>query len=45
MLRDRSDDGSGSPLLAAVGQLQFEVSEGIRMRGMQILWAVHALNV
>ena len=25
MLRDRGDDGSGSPLLAAVGQLQFEV--------------------
>mmetsp|Transcript_4951 Transcript_4951/g.8063 ORF Transcript_4951/g.8063 Transcript_4951/m.8063 type:complete len:642 (+) Transcript_4951:42-1967(+) len=25
MLRDRSDDGNGSPLLAAVGQLQFEV--------------------
>lgn len=25
MLGDRSDDGSGSPLLAAVGQLQFEV--------------------
>jgi peptide chain release factor 3 len=31
MLRDRSDDGSGSPLLAAVGQLQFEVSEGVRI--------------
>ncbi|KAJ1402929.1 hypothetical protein B484DRAFT_414026 [Ochromonadaceae sp. CCMP2298] len=25
MLRDRQDDGNGSPLLAAVGQLQFEV--------------------
>jgi peptide chain release factor 3 len=25
MLRDRNDDGNGSPLLAAVGQLQFEV--------------------
>ena len=25
MLRDRGDDGNGAPLLAAVGQLQFEV--------------------
>ena len=25
MLRDRGDDGNGSPLLAAVGQLQFDV--------------------
>ena len=25
MLRDRGDDGNGIPLLAAVGQLQFEV--------------------
>lgn len=25
MLRDRGDDGNGTPLLAAVGQLQFEV--------------------
>ena len=27
MLRDRGDDGNGTPLLAAVGQLQFEVVE------------------
>ena len=27
MLRDRGDDGNGSPILAAVGQLQFEVVE------------------
>lgn len=27
MLRDQHDDGSGTPLLAAVGQLQFEVVE------------------
>lgn len=27
MLRDRDDDGNGSPILAAVGQLQFEVVE------------------
>jgi len=27
MLRDRGDDGNGSPMLAAVGQLQFEVVE------------------
>jgi len=26
LLRDRGDDGNGLPLLAAVGQLQFEVS-------------------
>lgn len=26
MLRDRGDDGNGNPILAAVGQLQFEVS-------------------
>ena len=25
MLRDRDDDGNGSPILAAVGQLQFDV--------------------
>lgn len=25
MLRDRNDDGAGLPILAAVGQLQFEV--------------------
>ena len=25
LLRDRDDDGNGSPLLAAVGQLQFDV--------------------
>ena len=27
MLRDRGDDGNGNILLAAVGQLQFEVVE------------------
>lgn len=27
MLRDRGDDGNGTPILAAVGQLQFEVVE------------------
>lgn len=27
MLRDRGDDGNGNPILAAVGQLQFEVVE------------------
>jgi peptide chain release factor 3 len=27
MLKDRGDDGNGTPLLAAVGQLQFEVVE------------------
>jgi peptide chain release factor 3 len=27
MLRERGDDGNGSPILAAVGQLQFEVVE------------------
>lgn len=27
MLRDRNDDGNGNPILAAVGQLQFEVVE------------------
>jgi peptide subunit release factor RF-3 len=25
MLRDRNDDGNGYPILAAVGQLQFDV--------------------
>ena len=33
MLRDRGDDGNGTPILAAVGQLQFEVVE-YRLRGM-----------
>eukprot|EP00595_Chromulina_sp_UTEXLB2642_P002343 CAMPEP_0196766618 /NCGR_PEP_ID=MMETSP1095-20130614/27693_1 /TAXON_ID=96789 ORGANISM="Chromulina nebulosa, Strain UTEXLB2642" /NCGR_SAMPLE_ID=MMETSP1095 /ASSEMBLY_ACC=CAM_ASM_000446 /LENGTH=397 /DNA_ID=CAMNT_0042129727 /DNA_START=157 /DNA_END=1347 /DNA_ORIENTATION=+ len=32
MLRDRYDDGNGNPILAAVGQLQFEVVE-YRLRG------------
>ena len=32
MLRDRGDDGNGTPILAAVGQLQFEVVE-YRLRG------------
>lgn len=27
MLRERNDDGGGTPILAAVGQLQFEVVE------------------
>lgn len=27
LLRDRGDDGNGQPILAAVGQLQFEVVE------------------
>lgn len=27
MLRERNDDGAGNPILAAVGQLQFEVVE------------------
>lgn len=27
MLRERDDDGAGTPILAAVGQLQFEVVE------------------
>lgn len=31
MLRDRDDDGNGSPLLAAVGQLQFEVWNSANM--------------
>lgn len=32
MLRDRDDDGNGTPILAAVGQLQFEVVE-YRLKG------------
>ena len=31
MLRDRGDDGNGTPILAAVGQLQFEVGEDMYM--------------
>jgi peptide chain release factor 3 len=27
LLRDRNDDGNGLPILAAVGQLQFEVRD------------------
>lgn len=39
MLRDRGDDGNGTPILAAVGQLQFEVVE-YRLRGL--LKSVHS---
>jgi hypothetical protein len=43
MLRDRGDDGNGTPILAAVGQLQFEVVE-YRLRGRKILFDCYELH-
>lgn len=43
MLRDRGDDGNGTPILAAVGQLQFEVVE-YRLRGRNILYDRYELH-